>query len=84
MTVRYDDALASLIRVARHDGVDLASDDTIVLRDAAGRLAIAFRSNRHAPEFQAELRNALGPYALGRVDGIPDMPFLGIPARSVV
>ncbi len=25
-----------------------------------------------------------GCYMLGRVDGIPDMPFLGIPARSVV
>ena len=64
MTVRYDDALANLIRVARSDGIDLASDDTIVLRDAAGRLAIAFRANRRDAEFQTTLRNALGPYAL--------------------
>jgi len=42
----------------------LASDGTIVVRDTAGRLAIAFRERVSNPDFNTALKVALGPYTL--------------------
>lgn len=64
MTVRFDDALPNLIRAARSAGVDLASDDVAVVRDAAGRLGIGFRTKPPLATFHVHLRDTLGPYAL--------------------
>lgn len=64
VTVRFDDAMPNLIRAARSANVDLASDDVIVVRDAAGRLAIGFRTNPPSEMFLATLREKLGSYAL--------------------
>lgn len=64
VTVRYDDSLPNLIRAARAAGLDLASADTIVVRDTAGRLAIAFRKRLSKSNFSADLKVALDRYAL--------------------
>ena len=64
MTIRYDDALPNLIRVALAAGVNLASVDCIVVRDAVGRLAIVSRTDLPEPAFRNSLKEALGPYAL--------------------
>ncbi len=64
VTVRYDDSLPNLIRAAGAAGVDLASKGTIVVRDTAGRLAIAFCTRQPKSDFGAHLRAVLGPYAL--------------------
>jgi hypothetical protein len=64
MSVRYDESLPTLIRVARSFGVDLSGDGVIILRDSAGRLGIAFASRRKLDGLAASLREALGAYAL--------------------
>lgn len=65
MTVRYDDALPTLIRIADDADVDLASDGVIVLRDARGRLGIVWRDRAQASRtLSTELKSKLGGYAL--------------------
>jgi hypothetical protein len=64
MTVRYDDALPNLIRVATLHSVALGSGDCIVVRDAAGRLAIVCRDASPGSEFRDALKTELGAYAL--------------------
>lgn len=64
MRPRYDDALPILVRVARSVGIDLAARGTVVVRDASGRLGIAFERTPERGDFAERLRDALGPYAL--------------------
>lgn len=64
MTLRYDDALAVLIGVARAQKIDLASDGVIVLREATGRLGLAFKKRPNFQNLSFELRKQLGPYAM--------------------
>ncbi len=64
MAMRYDDALPALIRVAKAADIDLSANGTIVLRDAAGRLGIAFAGNQSSDRLVTKLRAVLGAYAL--------------------
>lgn len=81
MPLRYDDALPTLVRVALEFGVDLSSDDTIVLREASGRLGIAFSSRRRITGLAAALRDRLGAYALTE-PVLPAVLFASIKARG--
>lgn len=63
MAPRYDDALPTLIRITRAAGIELPTDG-IVLRDASGRLGLAFPARRKSGDLAAKLREALGGYAL--------------------
>jgi Mrp family chromosome partitioning ATPase len=62
--MRYDDSLPTLIRAARSNNLELESDAAIVVRDTAGRLAVAFENGRPPPAFTAQLKEALGAYAV--------------------
>ncbi|HRJ61259.1 MAG TPA: AAA family ATPase [Azospirillaceae bacterium] len=65
MTVRYDDALPILIKICRDAQIDLETrDDVVVLRDATGRLGVAFETRRKNDGLVERLREALGAYAL--------------------
>ncbi len=64
MNIRYDEALPSLIRTTRRFDVDLGSEQTIVVRDSTGRLAIACRTKERSDDFGACLLAALGRYAM--------------------
>ena len=64
MSPRYDDALPILIRIAKSMDVDLADDDSIVVRDASGRLAVIFRTPPASNDLANRLRSELGAYGL--------------------
>lgn len=64
MSPRYDDALPALIRIARAFDIDLMGEGVIVLRDATGRLGLAFAKRRKTDDLAVKLRVALGAYAL--------------------
>lgn len=62
--MRYDEALPTLVRAAQEAGLDLTSDDFLVLRDSAGRLGIASRHRLNHPALLGRLRKELAAYAL--------------------
>ena len=64
MSIRYDEALPNLIRTARRFDLDLASEQTIVVRDSAGRLAIVFQTKKRSEGLGQCLQAALGRYAM--------------------
>ncbi len=62
--MRYDDALPTLVAAAQDLGIDLSKGDSLVLRDAVGRLGIAFSERQSKDTLAKRLRACLGPYAL--------------------
>ncbi|MFM7204197.1 MAG: KGGVGR-motif variant AAA ATPase [Myxococcota bacterium] len=81
MSIRYDDALPALVQIVNAAGVDLTAQDTLVLRDAQGRLGIAFEKRRHLPGLANKLRERLGAYALPE-PVLPSALFPSIQAAS--
>lgn len=67
MQPRYDESLSILIKASLAEGIDLAADDTVILRNASGRLGIVFKEEKTSNNFSDRLRCELGAYALPEV-----------------
>lgn len=75
MAHRFDESLPNLIRVVREKTGESAWDGAIVVRDATGRLGVAFRDLAEPANLSATLRDRLGQYALMPDPVLPSILF---------